>query len=442
MGNRKWIRLNSFQMIVLGFAGVILGGTGLLMLPFSTACGESASFLDALFTSATSVCVTGLVVQDTGTYWSAFGQGVILLLIQIGGLGVITVAAFLAILSGRRIGLMQRSTMQEAVAAPKMGGVVRLTCFILKVTFAAELLGAVIMAPVSCRDFGPVRGLWMALFHSVSAFCNAGLDLMGVREQYSSLTAYAANPAISITVMLLIVTGGIVFLTWDDVRTHGFRMSRYRIQSKVILLTSGLLILIPSLILFLEFDGMPMGQRILSALFQAVTPRTAGFNTADLTLLTQPTQLLIIFLMLIGGSPGSTAGGMKTTTFAALLGCTSAVFRRRDSVHFFGRRISQEAVSTATALAVLYVGLSVLSAMVISTLENLPILTCLFETASAMATVGLTLGITPTLGTASRCILIALMYLGRVGGLTFIYAATSGRRIQMGRLPLDKFTVG
>lgn len=442
MGNRKWIRLNSFQSIVLGFAGVILGGTGLLMLPFSTVSGKSAPFLDALFTAATSVCVTGLVVQDTGTYWSVFGQVIILLLIQIGGLGVITVAALLAILSGRRIGLMQRSTIQEAVAAPKMGGIVRLTCFILKVTFLTELLGAAVMAPVFCRDFGPLRGLWMALFHSVSAFCNAGLDLMGIRGQYSSLTAYAADPIISITVMALIITGGIGFLTWDDVRTHGIHLKRYRMQSKVILLSSTLLILIPAGWLYLEFDGMPAGQRVLSALFQAVTPRTAGFNTADLTALTQAAQFLIIILMLIGGSPGSTAGGMKTTTFAALLGCASAVFRRRDSVHFFGRRISQEAVSTATTLAVLYVGLSALGAMTISALENLPILTCLFETASAIATVGLTLGITPTLGTASRCILIALMYLGRVGGLTFIYAATSGRKVQMGRLPLDKFTVG
>ena len=427
---------------MLGFAGVILGGTGLLMLPFSTASGKPAPFLDALFTAATSVCVTGLVVQDTGTYWSVFGQGVILLLIQVGGWGVITVAAVLAILSGRRIGLMQRSTMQEAVAAPKVGGVVRLTCFILKVTFAAELLGAAIMAPVFCRDFGPVRGLWMALFHSVSAFCNAGLDLMGVRGAYSSLTSYSSDPVICVTVILLIITGGIGFLTWDDVRSHGIHLRRYRMQSKVILLSSGLLILIPAVFLYLEFDGMPMGRRILSALFQAVTPRTAGFNTADLTALTQSTQFLIIFLMLIGGSPGSTAGGMKTTTFAALLGCASAVFRRRDSVHFFGRRISQETVNTAATLAVLYVGLSALGAMAISALEGLPILTCLFETASAIATVGLTLGITPTLGSASRCILIALMYLGRVGGLTFIYAATSGRKVQMGRLPLDKFTVG
>ena len=427
---------------MLGFAGVILGGTGLLMLPFSTASGKPATFLDALFTAATSVCVTGLVVQDTGTYWSVFGQGVILLLIQIGGLGVITVAAFLAILSGRRIGLMQRSTIQEAVAAPKMGGIVRLTCFILKVTFAAELLGAAIMAPVFCRDFGPVRGLWMALFHSVSAFCNAGLDLMGIRGAYSSLTSYSSDPVICLTVILLIITGGIGFLTWDDIRSHGLHLRRYRMQSKVILLSSALLILIPGSLLFLEFDGMPMGQRILSALFQAVTPRTAGFNTADLTALTQAAQFLIIILMLIGGSPGSTAGGMKTTTFAALLGCASAVCRRRDSVHFFGRRVSQETVNTAATLAVLYVGLSALGAMAISALEGLPILTCLFETASAIATVGLTLGITPTLGAASRCILIALMYLGRVGGLTFIFAATSGRKVQMGRLPLDKFTVG
>ncbi len=441
LGKRQ-LQLNSFQVATFGFAGVILMGALLLMLPISSVSGVVTPFVDALFTSTTAVCVTGLVVQDTGTYWTVFGQSVILLLIQIGGLGVVTIAATIAMLSGRKLGLMQRSTMQDAVAAPKISGIVRLTAFIVITTLCIELLGAVVMAPVFCRDFGLGQGLWMAVFHSVSAFCNAGIDLMGIREPYSSLTSYVGNPVINLTVMALIVVGGIGFLTWDDVRTNGFRLDRYRMQSKVILLTTGLLILVPAIgFFFLEFPDMPLGQRILSSLFQSVTPRTAGFNTVDLTAMTQAGQMTMIILMLIGGSPGSTAGGMKTTTFAVIIACAVAVFRRRDSAHIFKRRIGHDVVATALTLSFMYVGLCVGCGMIISLVEDLPLLTCMYETASAVGTVGLTLGITPQLGVLSKGILIALMYLGRVGGLTLIYAALAGQRT-VGRLPLDKITVG
>lgn len=441
LGKRQ-LQLNSFQVATFGFAGVILMGALLLMLPISSVSGVVTPFVDALFTSTTAVCVTGLVVQDTGTYWTVFGQSVILLLIQIGGLGVVTIAASIAMLSGRKLGLMQRSTMQDAVAAPKISGIAHLTVFIVITTLCIELLGAAVMAPVFCRDFGLGQGLWMAVFHSVSAFCNAGIDLMGIRQPYSSLTSYVGNPVINLTIMTLIVVGGIGFLTWDDVRTNGFRLDRYRMQSKVILLTTGLLILVPAIgFFFLEFSDMPLGQRILSSLFQSVTPRTAGFNTVDLTAMTQAGQMTLIILMLIGGSPGSTAGGMKTTTFAVIIACAVAVFRRRDSAHIFKRRIGQDVVATALTLSFMYVGLCVGCGMIISLVEDLPLLTCLYETASAVATVGLTLGITPQLGTISKVILIALMYLGRVGGLTLIYAALSGQRT-VGRLPLEKITVG
>ena len=220
-------KLTSFQIIILGFSGVILLGTFLLMLPFSSREGVFTPFLDALFTSTSAVCVTGLVVHDTATYWSTFGQVILLLLIQIGGMGVITVAASIAMISGRKISLMQRSTMQEAISAPKVGGIVRLTSFIIKVTLCIELLGAALMAPVFCRDFG-LRGLWLALFHSISAFCNAGFDLMGTRAQFSSLTTYAFHPVINLTIMALIVTGGIGFLTWDDIRSNGWHLHHYK----------------------------------------------------------------------------------------------------------------------------------------------------------------------------------------------------------------------
>lgn len=436
------ISLNIPQIIVLGFAAVILAGTGLLMLPASSASGELTPFTEALFTSTTSVCVTGLVVHDTGTYWSGFGQAVILLLIQIGGLGVVTVSAMFAMIAGRRIGLFQRSTMQEAAAAPRIGGIVRLTAFILKTTFCIEGLGAAVMAPVLIRDFGLWRGLWMALFHSVSAFCNAGIDLMGVRSPYSSLTSYVGSPVINLCIMFLIVSGGLGFLTWEDICTHRNHLKKYRMQSKVILTTSAFLIVVPAVwFFFLEFANLPFLQRFWASLFQAVTPRTAGFNTVPLGEMSEASQVGIIGLMLIGGSPGSTAGGMKTTTFAVMAACAVCVFKKRESTQFFGRRVGQEVIYTASTLAFMYISLCVVSAAVISIYEGLPMIVCMYETASAVATVGLTLGITPELGIISRYILISLMYLGRVGGLTIIYAALSGRK-QIGRLPLERLTVG
>ena len=436
-------RLTTFQTIILLFAAVILGGSFLLMLPVSTRGGTVTPFNQALFTATSAVCVTGLVVQDTATHWSWFGQAVIITLIQIGGMGVITVAAFFSLLSGRKISLMQRGTMQEAIAAPKVGGIVRLTGFIIKASLLIELLGAVCMLPVFFRDYG-LRGIWMAFFHSVSAFCNAGFDLLGTPEaKYASLTAYRAQPVINLTIMALIVVGGIGFLTWDDIRANKLHLHRYRMQSKVILATTALLILLPAVWFFFgEFSALPLGERLLASLFQSVTPRTAGFNTADLTALSGVGQGLTILLMLIGGSPGSTAGGMKTTTIAVLFANAIAVFCRRSEPHFFGRRIDNKVVSSAATIGMLYLTLFLAGGFVISAVEGLPLSECLFETASAVGTVGLSLGLTPNLGLLSQGILIALMFIGRVGGLTLIYAALSGFSKSGSRLPQERITVG
>ena len=439
---QKKHKLTSFQIIILGFSGVILLGALLLVLPVSSREGDMTTFADALFTATSAVCVTGLVVQDTATYWSDFGQFVILLLIQIGGMGVITVAASIAMISGRKISLMQRSTMQEAISAPHVGGIVRLTGFIIQVTLIIELLGAAVMAPVFCRDFG-IRGLWMSLFHSVSAFCNAGFDLMGVRTPYSSLTSYAAEPVVNLTVMLLILVGGIGFLTWDDIRANRLHLHKYRMQSKVILSTTAFLLAIPATYFFcFEFSSLSAGERILASLFQAVTPRTAGFNTMELTELSEAGQFITIVLMLIGGSPGSTAGGMKTTTVAVLFATAVSTFCRKEYTHFFGRRIDDDVVKNAATVLLMYLVLFFLGGLTISILEGLPMLTCLFEAASAVGTVGLTLGITPGLGGISRGILILLMFFGRVGGLTLIFAALSGVKKNVSKLPREKITVG
>ncbi|MBP0980677.1 MAG: Trk family potassium uptake protein, partial [Oscillospiraceae bacterium] len=405
--------------------------------------GGGAAFLDALFTATSAVCVTGLIVHDTATYWSGFGQAVIISLIQVGGMGVVTVAVAISTLAGRNIGLKERSTMQEAVSAHKVGGIVRLTAFIIKMTILFELIGAAIMLPVFAKEFGFAKGLWYAIFHSISAFCNAGFDLMGIKSAYSSLTFFSAHPIINTAIMALIIIGGIGFMTWDDIIQNRLRFKRYHMQSKVVIITSLLLIAIPALYFFLfEFSQNSFAERFWFSLFQSVTTRTAGFNTVDFSLISEAGLGIMMVLMLIGGSPGSTAGGMKTTTFAVMLSTAVSVFQRKEHTHFFGRRIAEETIRNAATIITMYITLFLCGGFIISRVESLPLITCLFETASAVGTVGLTLGITPNLGTLSRCILIFLMYLGRVGGLTLIFSALSGIRGNTARLPQEKLTVG
>lgn len=441
-------RLSSSQIILLGFLGVIASGTILLMLPWARAGAGSAPFLDALFTATSATCVTGLITNDTATYWSVFGQTVILCLIQVGGLGVITVAIFITKLSGRKIGLMQRSTMQEAIAAPQMGGIIRMTGFILKMVVVIEGIGALALLPVMIPEFGIGRGIWYAVFHSISSFCNAGFDLMGIKEPYSSLTSYTGSALINGIVMLLIVVGGIGFLTWDDVKLNRLHLRRYRMQSKVVLTVTAILIVLPALYFYVQEFSMPAwadmttGEKVFASFFQSITTRTAGYNTVDLTKLTQSGQMIMILLMLVGGSPGSTAGGMKVTTFAVLFATAIAVFRRRPNAHIFGRRIPNDTAHYAATVLILYLSLFLAGGIFIGCAENIPIVPALFEAASAIATVGVTLGITPDLCVASKIVLIILMFLGRVGGMTIVYAALSTKHPYVSEFPQEKIMVG
>lgn len=440
---RRKKHLTSFQVIILGFAGVILIGTLLLMLPVSSEEGLFTPFDEALFTATSAVCVTGLILKDTGSYWSVAGQTIILLLIQIGGLGVVTVAASVSLLSGKKISLMQRSTLQDAISAPKVGGIVRLTRFILKGTFLIEAVGAVMLFPVFFHDYGR-KGIWMAVFHSISAFCNAGFDLLGTAShKFSSLVNYAWNPVVNLVIMFLIVIGGIGFLTWDDIYTNKWNFRRYRLQSKLILMTTAGLILLPAIFFFFcDFKNLTIGKRLLASFFQSVTTRTAGFNTVEISDMTEASKAVMILLMLVGGSPGSTAGGIKTTTFTVLLLNAVATFRNQESAGAFGRRLEYHVIKNAATIAMLYFVLFFCGGIAISVREGLPLLDCLFEAASAAGTVGLTLGITPGLHLFSRMILVLLMYLGRVGGLTLIYAVYQGRNKGNAKLPLEKITVG
>ncbi|MBO4457068.1 MAG: Trk family potassium uptake protein [Butyrivibrio sp.] len=444
MKNRNiFKKLSTFQLIILGFFGTILLGALLLMLPISSRAGEWTDFGSSLFTATSAVCVTGLIVHDTATHWSYFGQAIILLLIQIGGLGVITVAAFFAAISGRKISLMYRSVLQDSISAPQIGGVIRMTGFIFKAAFVLEFVGALMLMPTFCSKFG-AEGIWMSFFHSISAFCNAGFDIMGGKSgEFTSLTAFSGDPAVVLPICFLIISGGIGFLTWEDIMKKKFKIREYRMQSKVILATSAIIIIIPMFIMFvMDFGDYPLKERLCLSFFQSVTPRTAGFNTADLTAMTSTGKLLIMVLMLIGGSPGSTAGGMKTTTVTVLMAETFSVFRRKKSAKLFGRRLEDGVGKSAAAILVMYLFLAVTAALIISGIENVAVDTCLFETASAIGTAGLSLGLTSTLGNVSRLILIGLMFFGRVGGLTVMYAAISSNGMEVSKYPVEKIAVG
>lgn len=436
------------QIILLGFAALILLGTFLLMLPIASQSRQWTGFADALFTATSATCVTGLVVHDTATYWSLFGQLVLLALIQIGGMGVVTVAVAFGIASGKKIGLRQRWIMQESLSAPQVGGIIRLTRFILTGVFAIEGIGAALLAIRFVPQFGPVRGLWYAVFHSISAFCNAGFDLMGLQEPYSSLTAYSGDPLLVLSITLLVIIGGIGFFTWADIRDHKLDFRRYSLQAKLILATTAALLLGGFAFYGLyelrrpEWAQLSGGEKLLAAWFQSVTMRTAGFNTIDLAAMSGPSQLVSIFLMLIGGSPSSTAGGLKTTTLAVLFLGVRTVFVHRSNAQCFHRRLPEDVLRNAGALLTLYLMLFLASGTAIACIDNLPLMDAMFETASAIGTVGLSLGVTPSLSAASHLILIALMYFGRMGGLTMIYAFSAGVGPERSRYPQERVTVG
>ena len=443
MQNRTGKRLTGPQVILLGFLVMILIGALLLCLPIATKDRQATPFIDSLFTAVSAGCVTGLIVKDTQTSWSLFGQIVIIILIQIGGMGVITMTTFFSMLTGKNIGIRSRAAMQEAVSAPNIGGIAKLTGFIVKGTILFEGIGAVLVMPVLIKDFGVAKGIWYSIFMSISAFCNAGFDLMGSTGPCSSLTYYADNPVINIVFMFLILTGGLGFLTWADIRTYGLKFKRYSTQSKVILTSEIFLILIPAIFFFLrEFSDVPMKARILESLFCAVSPRTAGFNTIDYNDFSGAGIALTVILMLIGGAPGSTAGGMKITTVAILWAAMISVFKREDSPALFRRRIGYDVIQSATAVFLLDLHLFLIGSVAISVIEDLPLIQTIFECASAVATVGLTMGITSSLGAASKLILIFIMYGGRVGGLTLVFAATGRTNAIHDKYPLDHMAVG
>lgn len=440
-------RLNQVQYIALGFFFIILAGSLILTLPIASQSGEWTPFLDSMFTATSATCVTGLVVYDTFTHWNVFGQLVILLLIQIGGLGFITVGVGFSMAFRRRIGLRQRDLLKESINAMEIGGIVKLSRKIFIGTALCEGVGALLLATRFIPEFGLVKGIYYSIFHAISAFCNAGFDLMGGQQPYASFTAYATDPVINITLMLLIIVGGLGFVVWSDVVSKRFRWKNYCLHTKMVISVTLLLIFGGALFLFLfeqggTISGMSTGDQILASLFGSVTARTAGFNTVDTGALQPESKLLTIALMFIGGSPGSTAGGVKTTTIAVILIYVVSNLRGESGCNVFHRRIGDEVIKRASMVFCLNLFLGLTSVTLILATSNLRMSDVLFEVYSAISTVGMTTGITRDLNVVGRIVIIILMYCGRIGSMTFALSLVAKPEAKGLSLPEEKVTIG
>jgi len=436
-------RISPARTILLGFAAVILAGAFLLTLPGASVSGESAGFLTALFTATSAVCVTGLVVVDTATQWSAWGQVIILGLIQTGGLGFMTLASLVFLLLGKRVGLKERILIRESLNQYEVAGIVRLVKRVLIFSFLVEGFFACVLAWRWSLDFGWRRGLWLGVFHSISAFNNAGFDLFG---DFRSLTGYVGDPVVVFSITTLIVLGGIGFSV--AVNVWEWRERRLTVHSRLALLVTAYLLAGGTLaVLLFEWNNtlaaLSVPDRFLGAYFQSVTPRTAGFNTLDIAKLRHSTQFLLTVLMFIGASPGSTGGGIKTTTFGLLAAAVWSQSRGKEDTEVLGRRIPEEQVSKALAVTLMSGCLVTVVTLLLTLTDSADFLTLLFETVSAFGTVGLSMGVTPTLTSLGRILIIITMFAGRVGPLTAMIAlAQSARPKNLIRRVEDRVLIG
>lgn len=447
MKKRIISRMSKMQIIALGFFLIILLGSLLLMLPISSKAGTWTGFLSCLFTATSATCVTGLVVVDTFSHWTIFGQVVILLLIQIGGLGFMSMGVLFSLMIHRKIGLRERGLLSESVNAIQLGGIVKLVRKILLGTLIIESLGAILLAIRFSENLGIGRGIYYGIFHSVSAFCNAGFDLMGYQEPYCSLINFSGDWLVNLTIVALIVLGGIGFLVWEDILKNKCHFRKYRLHTKIVLVTTAVLIGVGTLLFYL-FErenlaaGMGPGETFLTCLFDAVTPRTAGFNTTDIGGQTDASKLLSIVLMYIGGSPGSTAGGIKTTTFVVFLLYMRSNIQKTRGITIFGRRLEDGAIKRAATIACTNLMLAVGAMLLICAAQGLDLRDVALETVSAISTVGMSTGITRDLNSLSQVAIILLMYCGRVGSLSVLTSFTDRRKPSPVEFPEEKILIG
>lgn len=447
MLNKFIKKFSRVQIIAFGFLAVVFAGSLLLMLPFATKNGQTTDYVDALFVATSSTCVTGLVPFDTYTHWSLFGQLVILFMIQLGGIGFMTVITMATLFMRHKIGLQNRMLIMESAGTITLSGIGHLVKRIVGGTAVIETIGAAILATQFVPEFGIARGIYYSVFHAVSAFCNAGFDLMGYLEPGSSVMLFNDNAVVLVTLSLLIIIGGIGFFVWDDIIVCKANFKNYKIHTKLVLVVSAVVTVVPFVLyFFFEYDcafkDMNISDKLLNAFFQAVTPRTAGFASIDMKTLSEPGSIITIVLMFIGGSPGSTAGGVKTTTIAVILLSTVAYLQEDNNVTVFKKRIEDKMVRRASSIAFIYFSMILVSALVLSWIEPIGLREVLFEVVSAVATVGLSMNVTPTLSSASKIVLIVLMYAGRIGALSFIMLLMKRNKTAILKRPTGKIMIG
>ena len=442
-------KFSQTRIIAMGYISVIIIGTILLMLPFASQSGESAGFVTALFTAVSSSCVTGLIVTDTATSWTLFGQIVIICLIQVGGLGFMTIATMFSMLLKKKMGLRAREVMVESINTEHIGGIMNLTKKIIAGTAIFEGTGALLLATRFIPRFGWSKGIWYSVFHSISAFCNAGFDLMGAYYgKYCSFVEFSSDWVVILTVSALIIIGGIGFLVWDDISKKKLKFNRYQLHTKIVLTVTAILLVIPTMLFFIfernfTNEGLGFGNSLLNAIFDSVTARTAGMNSTDTAALSPASKMLTVFLMFVGGSPGSTAGGIKTTTLAVIAISTFNGITRRQSKGIFGRRLEKDAIHKASSVVFTNMSLAFFGIIAILAIQpNLDIGDVIFECASAIGTVGMTTGITRDLVTASRLIVAFLMFCGRVGSVSFALALMEKKAAPPVKNPREKITIG
>ena len=441
-------KFSQTRLIAMGYISIIIIGTLLLTLPFASRSGESAGLVPALFTAVSSSCVTGLVVLDTATSWSLFGQAVIITLIQIGGLGFMTIATMFSMLIKRKMGLREREIMVESINTEHIGSIKNLTRKILIGTAIFEGVGALLFATRFIPEFGIAKGIWYSVFHSISAFCNAGFDLMGVIEPYSSLVSFADDVIVNFTIFALVIIGGIGFLVWDDISQKKLKFKRYQLHTKIVLTVTAILLVVPTVLFFIfernfTNEGLGFGQSLMNSIFDSVTARTAGMNTTDTASLAPASKILTVFLMFIGGSPGSTAGGIKTTTLAVIAISTFNGITRCQSKGIFGRRLEKDAIHKASSVVFTNMSLAIFGIIAILAMQpSFDIGDVIFECVSAIGTVGMTTGITRDLSTVSRLIVAFLMFCGRVGSVSFALALMEKKAAPPVKNPREKITIG
>ncbi len=440
------ISISTTRVLAIGFALIILLGSLLLSLPIASKDGDT-SYLDALFTATSATCVTGLVVYDTYQNWTLFGQIIILLLIQTGGLGFMTIGVYISVLLKKKIGIKEREGIHESVNTLEIAGVVRLVRFIIRGTFTFELIGAILLSIRFIPTKGIIKGIYYGIFHSVSAFCNAGFDLMGDVKAFSSFAAYENDIIVNLTIMSLIIIGGIGFIVWDDIKRNTYHFRKYMLHTKIVLVATFLLVFGGAfLFLIIEnhatLEGLSLQGKMLGAMFSSVTARTAGFNTTDIATLTNSGKMLTMFLMFIGGSTGSTAGGVKTTTFVVSLCFAVAMIKRTQGTNLFGRRLEDENLKKANAVILINLSLAFTAAFIILFIQPFNFSDVLFEVFSAIGTVGMSTGITRLLHPISKIIIILLMYCGRLGSLGFALSFAQSKIIAPVQQPVERIIVG